>query len=82
MNCTSKNFYICTDSDGKCPRMGDSPLRPHYVKYVNDRPVEIVAYIGMDRVWDYSKGRMLALKPLKTWDGKSMPMYEGAVRWG
>ena len=55
-------YYICTDSDGKMPVMSKGvPVREHYIKYVNDVPVEGKLYKGQDRVWDYSKERMFGL---------------------
>ena len=75
-----KNFYICTDSDGNMPVLSAKPLKPYWVRYVNDHPVEIVLYKGQDQVWDYAESKFLALSPKLTYTGKLMQPYKGVIR--
>jgi len=57
----NKNFCISVDSDGKIPVMSANPLKKHYVRYVNDVPVNGVLPEGTDRIWNYQEEEMYAL---------------------
>lgn len=80
------NFYEVTDIEGKMPVLcrgwpsHPAGARMAYVKYVSDRPVEVLPYLGQDRVYDYADQEFLSLKEgVKTWDGKDMPLYRGVT---
>lgn len=82
----TENFYIVTDMDGKMPMLCRStPSHPGmpkmaWVKYMSNRPVEVLPYTGQDRVYDYNRQEFLALREgVKTWDGKEMPVFTGKV---
>lgn len=64
------NFYIYTDSEGKMRVLSRKPMSStshrFYVRYVNNRPVEFVAYPGQESAWDYSKCCYVPLSDIKT----------------
>lgn len=81
-SCNRKDFFICTDGDGKMPRLTRDrvPATPFYVQYVADKPVLVSPYFSQDRVWDYSRNEFLALAPnVKRYDGTLMPVYTGRI---
>jgi hypothetical protein len=75
------NFYYNVDHDGKMPTLSfGRPEKRHFVRYENNRPVEVRPYRGQDRLWDYAACEMLALHPGVTgWDGKPLPVYQGRI---
>ncbi len=64
-----KNFYIYTDSQGGIPQLRRKPWESSthkwWVKYADDRPVEVRPHAGQDRVWDYSKCDYVPVESIK-----------------
>lgn len=75
-----KTFFLCTDFDGKMPRMTKIPSGGAWTRYVNNKPIIVKPYVGQDRVWDYNDSCMLALFPgVKKYNGKDMPVFTGTI---
>lgn len=58
-----KNFYYCTDAQGKCPWIAYTATppkhAPRWVQYKNDKPVRVSPLYTSDRVWDYSQSKFI-----------------------
>lgn len=65
-----KDFYRCTDPDGKMPSLcTNKPDRPTWIHYINDRPVSVSPNLKPDKVWDYSINEYVTW-PKETANGK------------
>ncbi len=79
-NMSRKNFYINLDKDGHMPILSQTIQKPCWIQYVNDTPVKLKPFSGMDRVWDYNRSTMLALsETVKDYLGKPMEQYKGLI---
>lgn len=84
-----KNFYISTDRDGNMPVLSAKPVKSCWVRYVNDKPVEIKPYQDQTQVWDYAESTFYALPHEHatpklthvhaTYAGKVMPPFKGEI---
>lgn len=54
-------FYLNMDSDGNMPSMDKVIHNEHYIKYVNDVPVEGKLPDGMFKIWNYNEEQMYSL---------------------
>lgn len=78
----SDNFIIYVDREGKMPvlrrRATVIASHPHFVRYVNNVPMEVKPYPGQDQVWDYATSSYESLCIVKLEDADdSQPAYVG-----
>lgn len=77
------NFFINVDNDGKMPCLSyGKPVKNHYVKYINNRPVLARLPASENKIWDYSNNTMYSIpgKPqAKSFYGGLLP-YSPTLR--
>lgn len=56
------NFFISTDPDGNMPVLTHiKPAKKHWIKYINNKPVDWNLPEGEERIWDYSENKMYGI---------------------